>query len=63
MFCLLEGEVEDRGLYLFTIPYEGDTMDDQGDGQKFPVRRKGGRVGLLPRVSGRHVVRGRQSLP
>ena len=29
--------------------------------QKPPVRRKGGRAGLLARVSGRHVVRGRQS--
>ena len=31
--------------------------------QKPPVRRKGGRAGLLARVSGRHVVRGRQSSP
>ena len=30
--------------------------------QKPPVRRKGGRAGLPARVSGRHVVRGRQSL-
>ena len=29
--------------------------------QKPPVRRKGGRAGLPARVSGRHVVRGRQS--
>ena len=28
-----------------------------------PVRRKGGRAGLPARVSGRHVVRGRQSSP
>ena len=31
--------------------------------QKPPVRRKGGRAGLPARVSGRHVVRGRQSSP
>ena len=31
--------------------------------QKPPVRRKGGRAGLAARVSGRHVVRGRQSSP
>ena len=31
--------------------------------QKPPVRRKGGRAGLSARVSGRHVVRGRQSSP
>ena len=31
--------------------------------QKPPVRRKGGRAGLPVRVSGRHVVRGRQSPP
>ena len=31
--------------------------------QKPPVRRKGGRAGLHARVSGRHVVRGRQSSP
>ena len=31
--------------------------------QKTPVRRKGGRAGLLARVNGRHVVRGRQSSP
>ena len=31
--------------------------------QKPPVRRKGGRAGLPKRVSGRHVVRGRQSSP
>ena len=30
---------------------------------KNPVRRKGGRAGLPARVSGRHVVRGRQSSP
>ena len=29
----------------------------------FPVRRKGGRAGLPARVSGTHVVRGRQSSP
>ena len=32
-------------------------------GKKPPVRRKGGRAGLPARVSGRHVVRGRQSSP
>ena len=31
--------------------------------QKPPVRRKGGRAGVPKRVSGRHVVRGRQSSP
>ena len=31
--------------------------------QKPPVRRKGGSAGLPARVSGRHVVRGRQSSP
>ena len=31
--------------------------------QNPPVRRKGGRAGLPARVSGRHVVRGRQSSP
>ena len=31
--------------------------------QKPPVRRKEGRAGLPARVSGRHVVRGRQSSP
>ena len=31
--------------------------------KKPPVRRKGGRAGLPARVSGRHVVRGRQSSP
>ena len=31
--------------------------------QKPPVRRKGGRAGLPARVSGRHVLRGRQSSP
>ena len=31
--------------------------------QKPPARRKGGRAGLPARVSGRHVVRGRQSSP
>ena len=32
-------------------------------GKKPPVRRKGGRAGLPAGVSGRHVVRGRQSSP
>ena len=32
-------------------------------GKKLPVRRKGGRAGLPSRVSGRHLVRGRQSSP
>ena len=35
----------------------------QSSWQKPPVRRKGGRAGLPARVSGRHVVRGRQSSP
>ena len=27
--CLLEDKVQDRGLYLFTIPYESDEMDQR----------------------------------
>ena len=31
--CLLEDMVQDRGMYLFTISYGGDTMDQRsGDG-------------------------------
>ena len=32
-FCLLEDKIQDRGMYLFTISYGNDAMDQRsGDG-------------------------------
>ena len=52
-----------KPLYASRWHTQGGKDELQSAWQKPPVRRKGGRAGLPARVSGRHVVRGRQSSP